>query len=85
MRNDIKGIVAEPNKSLWRNDHLLTGITVVPRMIIISVLMIGWILSPIDIIPDSTPLIGALDDVSVALLSSFVLKHTFTDLSQTDA
>ena len=85
MRNDIRGIVAEPNKALWRNDNLLTGITVVPRMIIISALMIGWILSPIDIVPDSVPLVGALDDVTMALLSSFVLKRTFTDISQTDA
>ena len=80
IRNDINGLVAVANPALWDNDHLLTGITVIPRMIIIALLMIGWMLSPIDLIPDSIPLVGALDDIAVALISSMVLKRTTAEM-----
>ncbi len=80
IRNDINGLVAIANPTLWNNDHLLTGITVIPRMIVIALLMIGWMISPIDLIPDSIPIVGALDDIAVALVSSMVLKRTTAEM-----
>jgi hypothetical protein len=50
-----------------------------PKLLVIALLAVVWILSPIDLIPDQTPLVGNLDDIAVALLSSIVawrnLRH----------
>jgi hypothetical protein len=43
-------------------------IAIVPRTICILLVALVWILSPIDILPDSLPVIGVLDDVLVGLL-----------------
>ena len=60
MQNDINGLVAKANPALWKNDNLLTSVTVIPRVFVIAMLMIGWILSPIDIIPDAVPILGGI-------------------------
>jgi hypothetical protein len=55
---------------------LIAGI---PKLVLLALVALAWILSPIDLIPDSTPLLGNLDDILVALLSAQVawqnLRH----------
>ena len=82
IQNDVNGLVIIANPALWKNDNLLTGITVVPRMIVIVLIMAGWMLSPIDIIPDTIPIVGALDDMAVVLISSVVLKKTHSEIAK---
>ena len=79
IQNDSNGVVIKANPALWNNDNLMMYITVVPRMIVIAFLMICWILAPVDIVPDSIPFLGALDDVVVALVSSIALKETVSE------
>ena len=78
VQNDINGLVVKANPVLWNNDHLLTEITVIPRVIVIALLMICWIITPVDIIPDAVPFLGVFDDVVVALFSSMALKETLS-------
>lgn len=48
-----------------------------PKLIVILLITVVWILSPIDLIPDSTPFFGNLDDIAAALLSALVLwRHS---------
>ena len=82
MQNDINGLVAKANPALWKNDHLLTSITVIPRVLVIAMLMLGWILSPIDIIPDAIPVLGGFDDVIITLVSSMALRGTLSEKQQ---
>jgi hypothetical protein len=49
----------------------------VPKLLIILLVAVIWILSPIDLIPDSTPFVGNLDDIMVALLSANVAWQNF--------
>ena len=51
-------------------------------MIVIVLIMAGWMLSPIDIIPDTVPIVGALDDIAVVLISSVVLKKTQSEIAK---
>ena len=44
----------------------------VPKLLLLAAIALAWILSPIDLIPDSTPFFGNLDDIAVALLSANV-------------
>ena len=35
-----------------------------------------WVLLPIDLVPDSLPFLGMLDDVTVAIFSGIVLRNS---------
>jgi hypothetical protein len=48
-----------------------------PKVVVIVLLAVVWVLSPIDLVPDSTPLFGNLDDIAVALLSAHVAWQNF--------
>ena len=43
-----------------------------PKLLVIALFALVWILSPLDLIPDATPFIGNLDDILVAMLSAYV-------------
>lgn len=61
LRADEKLFFSESNS-------LLVSITVAPRIVVTFCFALLWIASPIDILPDSLPLVGVLDDVAVAIL-----------------
>lgn len=61
LRADEKLFYSESNS-------LLRGVAVAPRIVITFLFALLWILSPIDLIPDSIPLVGVVDDVTVAVL-----------------
>jgi len=62
------------NPKLYSCDGLLLWVSVVPRMAIVAFLALFWIFSPIDIIPDTLPLIGVLDDVTIGIMAAIVIK-----------
>lgn len=63
------GRVLALNPDLTRNPtDTWSLIAIVPRTLCIVAIALVWILSPIDAIPDSLPVVGVLDDVLVGLL-----------------
>ena len=48
--------------------NLLTDRTVPGGVRIALVVLLGWLISPIDLIPDFIPVLGPLDDVVVAIV-----------------
>lgn len=66
---DGKALAVRPAKD---SPDAFAHLANIPKLIVILLLALAWILSPIDLIPDSTPLLGNLDDIAVALLSALV-------------
>jgi hypothetical protein len=66
---DGKALALRPNP---RPPDAFAHLANFPKLVVIALLAVVWILSPIDLIPDSTPLVGNLDDIAVALLSSVI-------------
>ena len=49
----------------------------VPKAVVVGLLVLVWVLSPIDLIPDATPVVGALDDALAAILGAGVIYRAF--------
>ena len=71
---DGKALAARTGPAVADTFALIAG---VPKLLLIALLALAWILSPIDLIPDSTPFFGNLDDIAVALLSAYVAAQNF--------
>jgi hypothetical protein len=69
--NDIRLTLAAPKSE---NEGELTGFVTVARSVVVAVIALIWVISPVDLVPDSLPIIGVLDDVLVGWLgiSQFV-------------
>lgn len=74
MSSAGKFIIANP--SLYCADNLLMTVAVVPRIIFAAVVMVVWIISPVDLIPDAIPFIGSLDDFVITCVSGFVMTKS---------
>lgn len=76
LRNDSDGIYLVPSPSLYYNDCLLGTMSLFPKIVIVCVIALLWVILPYDLIPDALPIVGALDDVTVALLSGMLMKSS---------
>lgn len=75
LRNDSEGIFMFPDPLLYQDDNLLCAVAVVPRLIFVSIFALLWVVLPFDLLPDSLPLVGLIDDMVVMALSG-VMIHT---------
>lgn len=69
------GLFLVPEEELCRCEALLGGLAVWPRVFFTLGVAIIWVMLPVDLIPDSVPFLGALDDATVTILSGVVLKN----------
>ena len=76
LRNDSEGIFLFPDPLLFQDENLLSAVAVVPRIIFVGFFALLWVIMPFDLIPDSLPLVGTLDDISVMILSGIVIQSS---------
>jgi hypothetical protein len=67
---DERGFFLIPYEGLFKIESLFDEISVWIRKIIITGIAIIWIISPIDLFPDSVPVLGAIDDALIALVGA---------------
>jgi hypothetical protein len=74
LRNDNEGIFLFPDPLLYHDDNLLCSVALVPRVMFVTLFSLLWIIMPFDLIPDSLPFVGVLDDMAVMILSGIVIQ-----------
>ncbi len=77
LRGDERGFFLIPCDLLFKIDSLFDEIAVWIRKIIITGIAIIWLISPIDLFPDSIPILGAIDDALIALVGAGQWLGTF--------
>ena len=70
LRGDERGFFLIPYEALFKIESLFDEISVWIRKIIITGVAIIWIISPIDLFPDSVPVLGAIADALIALVGA---------------
>lgn len=77
LRGDERGFFLMPYAALFKIESLFDEIAVWIRKIIITGIAVIWLISPIDLFPDSIPVIGAIDDALIALVGAGQWVGTF--------
>jgi len=70
LHGDERGFFLIPYEALFKIESLFGEISLWTRKIIITGIAIIWLVSPIDLFPDSIPIIGAVDDALIALVGA---------------
>lgn len=47
------------------------------KVLIVGLVSLAWVLSPIDLIPDSIPIVGVIDDALIAILGASAVSQRF--------
>ncbi len=77
LHGDERGFFLIPYEALFKIESLFDEISVWIRKIIITGIAIIWLISPIDLFPDSIPFLGAIDDALIALVGAGQWIGTF--------
>jgi hypothetical protein len=70
LHGDERGFFLVPYPAIFKIESLFDEIAVWIRKIIITGIAIVWLISPIDLLPDSIPVLGAIDDALIALIGA---------------
>ena len=70
LYGDERGFFLIPYADMLTVDSLFDEIAVWLRKIIITGIAVIWLISPIDLFPDSIPVLGAIDDVLISLVGA---------------
>ncbi len=75
LSGNDSGTFLVPDERLCCCETLLGGLAVWPRVILVTLIALVWVLLPIDLVPDAIPVFGVLDDVAVTILSGIVFRN----------
>ena len=70
LRGNERGFFLLPYEGLFKIESLFDEISIWIRKIIITGIAVIWLVSPIDLFPDSVPILGAVDDAVIALVGA---------------
>lgn len=73
VRHNTEGIFLVPAAAAAGHDEILEQVARFPRIMLVTILAVVWVLMPIDLLPDAIPLVGAIDDVVIMSLASWPL------------
>jgi hypothetical protein len=73
VRHNTEGIFLVPAADAAGHDEVLEQVARFPRIVLVTILAIVWVLMPVDLLPDAIPLVGAIDDVVIMSLASWPL------------
>lgn len=77
LYGDERGFFLIPYPEILTVESLFDEIAVWIRKIIITGIAVIWLISPIDLFPDSVPVLGAIDDVLISLVGAAQWLDTF--------
>jgi hypothetical protein len=77
VRHNTEGIFLVPAADTGGHDEILEQVARFPRIMLVLVLAVVWVLMPVDLLPDAIPLVGAIDDVVIMSLASWPLGQLF--------
>ncbi|MBQ9087824.1 MAG: DUF1232 domain-containing protein [Lentisphaeria bacterium] len=69
------GMMAEANSRLYNGDNMLTYVAILPRIVVLLLITVVFIISPLDVIPDALPFVGVLDDMALTVFSFMATKN----------
>ena len=70
LYGDERGFFLAPYPAISKIDSLFDEIAVWIRKIIITGIAVIWLISPIDLFPDSIPILGVIDDALITLVGA---------------
>ena len=76
LRGYRGGTILTPCPELGSENSLLRGVAAVPRLLFALLFALLWIVSPVDLIPDTIPFLGTLDDATIAVLAALSVSRT---------
>ena len=70
LYGDERGFFLIPYSDMLKTDSLFDELSIWIRKIIITGIAVIWLISPIDLFPDSIPVMGAIDDAMISLVGA---------------